>query len=589
MTDEELAEIVDNLRVLGSDVSDVEAKRAEGGLPKSVRETLSSFSNSQSGVIILGLDEASGFQATGVADPSKMAADLASLCANDMEPKLRPLIQAHIFEGVSLVVAEIPEIDPSLKPCYYKGAGITKGSYVRVHDGDHRLSSFEVQMMLSGRGQPREDEEAVEGSSVAELDDELVQGFVARLRTNRPYAFRDLGDKDVLRRSRILVEGKAGECLSVAGLLALGSFPQERFPQLMLTFIHYPTESGAETVTGARFLDNVALEGPIPVIVRDALAVLRRNMARRSVVSGPGRSDVWEYPETALREAVVNALVHRDLSPASRGAQVQAEMYPDRLLVRNPGGLFGPVSVDTLGQEGVSSSRNAVLMRILEDVPIPGESRTVCENRGSGIRSMISALRAAGMSPPRFEDRISSFSVTFPNHALLSDAVVEWIRSLGESHLTDSQCMALAMLHEGAILDNPTYRNATGIDSRIATSELQDLVARELVVQDGSRRWARYSLSNRVAEGHAQPSVRRRAPADRRTEILQALGDETCSRAELAERTSLTDQVVLRWLRILRKEGAVEITDADRPQSKNTRYQRAPAHHGQGQTVLEFE
>lgn len=589
MQAEELVEIVDNLRVFGTDVADVEAKRAQGGLPKSVRETLSSFSNTRSGVLILGLDEKSGFAATGVDDPGKMSSDLASLCATDMEPPLRPLIQTHQFEGVSLVVAEIPELQPSEKPCFYKGAGITKGSYVRVHDGDHQLSSYEVQMLISGRGQPREDEQPIGGTSVAYLDRELHRAFIDRLRTIRPYAFRELSDDDVLRRSKVLVKGEGGnECLSLAGLLAMGEYPQEFFPQLMLTFVHYPSRSGSDDVSGSRFLDNVALEGPIPVMVRDTLAALRRNMARRSVVSGAGRSDIWEYPETALREAIVNALVHRDLSAASRGAQVQLEMYPDRLVIRNPGGLFGPITLESLGEEGVSSSRNAVLLKILEDVPIPGEARTVCENRGSGIRAMIGALRSAGMTAPRFEDKISHFAVSIPNHALLSDEVVEWLGNLGEKGLTDSQCIALATLRDGEVLDNLTYRNATGIDSRIATQELQDLVARELVEQEGSRRWARYRLADRVMAPTHATSTRRRTPGDRRDEILKALGDDTLSRAEIAERTGLGDQVVRRWLRTLRSEGAVDITGSDRPQSKNTKYVRTAKEHD-GQQEFNFE
>lgn len=121
-----------------------------------------------------------------------------------------------------------------------------------------------------------------------------------------------------------------------------------------------------------------------------------------------------EYPETALREAVVNALVHRDLSASARGTQVQIEMYPNRLVIRNPGGLFGPVTVDNLGEEGISSARNATLIKILEDVPLPGETRTVCENRGSGIRAMLDSLLAAGMSPPEFNDKISSLSSPSP-------------------------------------------------------------------------------------------------------------------------------------------------------------------------------
>src|ERR1700733_10367305 len=173
-------------------------------------------------------------------------------------------------------------------------------------------------------------------------------------------------------------------------------------------------------------------------------------------------------------------------------------MYPDRLVIKNPGGLFGPVTIDSLGEEGISSARNATLIKLLEDVPLPGETRTVCENRGSGIRSMLDALLTAGMSPPRFEDRISSFIVTFPNHTLLSEETLRWITGLGEHGLTDSQCVVLAILREEEVLDNRAYRTVTGVDSRVATAELRDLVARELVNQTGTRRWAQYRLSPRL-------------------------------------------------------------------------------------------
>src|SRR3984957_18397280 len=521
MLDAELAEIVANLRVLGTDIADVEVKNSHGGLPKSLRETLSSFSNTRGGVVVLGLDEPRGSPPAGLPNPAKISADLGSMCSSEMEPPLRPLIGIHQFEGDQVVVAEIPELDPGQRPCFYIGAGMTKGSFVRVSDGDRCLSAYEVQIMLSSRGQPRDDEQAVPGTGIGDLAPASTDALIARLRTSRPYAFKDLDRLAVLRRAKVLVPGQGGEdAVSLAGLLALGSYPQEGFPQLMVTFVHYPTVTGAQSASGERFLDNVTLEGPIPVMVRDTLAAIRRNMSRRAVIADAGRQDVWEYPETALREAVVNALVHRDLSGSARGTQIQVEMYPDRLVIKNPGGLFGPVTVEGLGEEGISSGRTATLIKLLEDAPLPGETRTVCENRGSGIRSMLDALLTAGMSPPRFEDRISSFIVTFPNHTLLSEETLRWITGLGEHGLTDSQCVVLAILREEEVLDNRAYRTATGVDSRVATAELQDLVARELVTQTGTRRWAQYRLSPRLSS-RGGASLR----ADRRPALLAALAN----------------------------------------------------------------
>ena len=308
-------------------------------------------------------------------------------------------------------------------------------------------------------------------------------------------------------------------------------------------------------------------------------------MRRRSTVAGAGRTDVWEYPEAALREAIVNALVHRDLSGPSRGTQVQIEMYPNRLLVKNPGGLYGPVSVLQLTEEGTSSSRNSFLLKILEDVSLPGENRTVCENRGSGIRTMVEALRHAGMTPPRFDDKISSFGVTFPNHALLNDETVEWLSRLNEDGLTDSQCIGLAILRSGGSVDNPSYRAATGVDSRVATTELQDLVRRELVLQIGSGRWTEYRLSARTRAIEIERTTRL-APRDRRQVILEALSNGALSRAEIADRTGLGKQVVIHWLRVLRAQRKVDFVGSESPQSRNVKYERTA--ESWGQDTLDF-
>lgn len=458
----ELANVIAQLRRLGSDDCDVEAKRAESGLPRSVRHTLSAFANTNGGVVILGLDEASGFAATGVRDPAQLAAELACMAADDMEPPLRPVIKTHEFDGVSLVVAEVAALGRHARPCYYRGAGLNRGSFVRVGDGDRRLSAYEVQILLSGRGQPRDDEEQLE-IGADELDADLVAAFLTRLRERRPHAFGGLSPEAALEQAQVVRNG----FVTLAGLLALGRYPQRRFPQLMISFVHFPTLDGTELDSGERFLDNVVCEGPIPIMVRDLLAALRRNMSRRATIRGAGRTDSWEYPETAVREAVVNAVVHRDYSELARGAQVQVELYPDRLTVRNAGGLFGPVASEDLGQQIMSVSRNATLHKILEDVPLPGTDRAVCENRGTGIRVMSAALCAAGMAAPQFTDRISTFCVTFAARPLPSpggpsaepqqraqrgDRRAEVLHALGDGELSRAELQGAVGLRDKALL-----------------------------------------------------------------------------------------------------------------------------------------
>jgi ATP-dependent DNA helicase RecG len=120
MTDEELQEHIGALRRARTDFRHVEAKRAHDGLPKRLWETLSAFSNSVGGgVIILGLDEQSGFSPVGVANPRKILQDLGSMTA-EMDPRLTPVIDVKEVDGRALLVAEIPELLANQKPCFYR-------------------------------------------------------------------------------------------------------------------------------------------------------------------------------------------------------------------------------------------------------------------------------------------------------------------------------------------------------------------------------------------------------------------------------------------------------------------------------------
>jgi ATP-dependent DNA helicase RecG len=213
------------------------------------------------------------------------------------------------------------------------------------------------------------------------------------------------------------------------------------------------------------------------------------------VVEGLFRRDVWEYPLEALREALVNALAHRDYSPLARGTPVQVRIFPDRLEVENAGGLFGPVTVERLGEPGLLATRNAHLMRLLEDLPVE-DGRVMCENRGTGITAMLETLRAAGMEPPRFNDRHTTFRLTFSNASLLDDATLVWLNRFATYDLNDAQRLALAYARREGQLTHADYRRLNpGLDSAEVTRHLADLVQRGLLNQHGTRRWTFYTLA----------------------------------------------------------------------------------------------
>lgn len=556
-----------------SEVAAIEAKRATNQLPSSCVETLSAFANTPGGgTLLLGVDETLNFQVTGVADPGKLQQDLAAMARVQLTPALQPAISLVTVADKTVIVAEVPELPREQKPCYVTTRGMNRASYIRVADGDRRLTSEEIQQLIANRGQPRFDHEIVPEATVDDLDPEGIKGLLRRVRESSPHLFAHETDDRVLKMLSVVKQDADGTLRpSIGGLLALGRYPQQFFPQLGLTFVHYLTKTGESTPDSTRFLDNVRVDGSIPYIASQAISVVRRNMSRRALITADGRQDVWEYPLEALREAIVNALVHRDLSPGSRGGQVQVEMYPDRLRILNPGGLFGSVNISRLGEDGVSSSRNGLLLRILEDVPIAGGDRTICENRGSGIRTMRSELARAGMSPPDFRDRVTSFEVTMPNHTLFDSETVSWLSAIGREGLKDTQRTALALMRHGEVLDNARYRAATGIsDSRIATSELQDLRARELVDQQGDRGHAKYLLSEYAQSLNASDG--RKIRPNRRRQIIELLAlHGEMSKTEVSVSLNINHKTAEHWLRRLKSEGEVEATTRT-PGSKNTKY-----------------
>lgn len=568
-----LAGTLEDLRRRGSDHAHVEVKRARGGLPQDLWETVSAFANSRGGLILLGVDERSGFVVTGVEDPGTLERQLGELM-QQMEPPLRTEIDTVHIDGKAVVVATVPPAPRDQHPCHRRSAGPYLGSRIRVADGNRRLTEYEVGLLLSHQREPRDDVMPVPEADLRDLDGPLVQAYVGRLRRTRPGVFGQRSDEDVLRLTNVVVVEDDRLVPTLAGVLSFGTYPQRFFPQLFVSVVRYPTPvAGAPGPGGERFLDSATIDGPIFLMVEETVAFLKRNMQRRSIVQGLFRQEEWEYPEVALREAIVNALVHRDLSVSARGTQVQIELYPDRLLMRSPGGLYGPVSVEELGLTGTSSSRNRSLLKMLADVPADGR-RTVCENVGTGIFVIRRALTDAGMEPPEFRDNVATFEVTFPNHTLLDQETLSWMSSLRTDGLVSPQMVALALARRGQALTNQGLRAATGVaDSREAGRLLKDLVDRGLLLMEGSRGHATYHLPEPARDrplAEDGPTVAGEA-AGPDTAVLAAIRSGARTRREIEGATGLPTSVVSYQLNRLRTAGRIEMVGKSRSRATTWR------------------
>ncbi|ACZ31868.1 putative transcriptional regulator [Xylanimonas cellulosilytica DSM 15894] len=566
----EVAQLLDALRRIGGEPETVEVKRAAGGLPASLSATLSAFSQSDGGVIVLGVDEESEFSVVPLSNPVALRNELAQMARDKMTPPLTISTDVVEVDGGQVVVAQVPPVSADLRPVFVTSQGISRGSYIRAgDDGDRHLTEAEIGLLIANRTQPCYDSEPVPGTSLRDLDRESVARTLQRVRASSATLAR-VDDAVALRRIGVLASADDDAEVTLGGLLVFGEYPQAHFPQLMVSAVVHPPAGDQDM----RFLDNASIRGSIPEMVQATVSMIRRNLAARAVVTERGRSDQLEFPLVAVREAVVNALMHRDYSPATRGTQVQVDLFADRLEVRSPGGIFGGISVEDLGEEGVSSSRNGVLASLLSDAYLPASDSVVAENRASGVPTMIQVARDHGLPRPVFRSTVSSFVANMNRSQLLAPEVRAWIASLGIAGLTTVHEIALAMLRNGSVT-NAELRQ-WGVDRIESGRVLRDLVERRLAIKEGGRRYARYVLDPSALTSTPHRAARP-ANAPTRSELasvvaaLRARPGEVAAR-EIALATSLSRPTVAKHLNLLIAEGRVEAHGLPRSPARTYRW-----------------
>jgi len=567
-----LAEVIAGLRVAGAGFEDVEVKRAAGGVPESLASTLAAFANTRGGIVILGLDERQGFAAVGVPDAAATRNAVVSTAREKLTPSLAPSVEIAPFEGVNLVVAEVERLPPAQRPCYVTTKGLYGGSYVRVGDGDQRLTPYEIDRLRENAGQPRWDEEPVLQATVQDLNRDSFSRLIEKARRGSPRVFGNAEEVDALAMLGVLVRHEGILVPSLAGLLSVGRYPQQFFPQLMVSVAVYPhVERGRGGPGGIRFLDSAALGGAIPDMVVDTLQVMQRNMRIVSRVIGAGRLDQWEIEPEVIREAIVNALMHRDYSPQAQGTQVQVDVFPDRIEVSSPGGLFGNVRLEGLGESGTSSSRNSRLAALLQEVGDPVTGRPVAENRGSGVSMMIDRVRQDIGVVPLFAANLDQFRVVVPRS---SPVTTEFLDSLGRhvdiTQLSDTQVAALALARSGYDVDQALLRRL-GLPPGSARKELADLVALGLLRSRRARDQGPYRLSVDLSSGNQAPAPLQLPGNGLGVRIMTALREvEDASREELQQATGAARSRLTGVLQELVDLGFVEATAP--PRSPNRRY-----------------
>lgn len=488
-----LIKAIELMRLIGKDTQLYEVKTSRRALPRDITETISAFSNGSGGYIICGVSEKDGFTPIPGFDAQSVHDALLEACNTKMTPPVRPDVWILPFEGSTILVAHIKELLPVDKPCYITASDKYHGSFIRTGDGDQRLSEYEVDRLLDEHRQPRFDGEIVPEATQNDLDITLVNSLLSRERAIHPRNFAQLSDEDALAQLNILKYDNAGILRpTLAGILALGTHPQHFYPRLNVSFAAYPgTDKSEVSASGSRLLDSATLIGPIPYLVADAISVVRKNMRIGAVIDSAFRRDVPDYPIIALREAIANALMHRDYSPLAQGTPVHIDLFADRIEITNPGGLYGTMTIDKLGRQHGSSSRNQFLASILESTPAE-DGGFVVENRGSGFRAIESELASALMPEPAIKNTVSFFSLTFLKRR---ETVQEHTYTAG----TTVRTVVLDMLSRKESITAAEVVIASGKSKTTVNKYLNEMINRDRTIEaiGSSSTKRRYRLTTR--------------------------------------------------------------------------------------------
>ena len=419
-----------------------------------IAEYVAAFANADGGVLILGIEDDRAI--TGHRYPPDAIDAMLRVPTERLMPQGRPgVLVPH--EGLELLVFDVPASD---EPVQVVGDGFP----TRIGDATHQLSDAKVRA-LKQQGLAESYEAQPSPVTIASLDDALVRNGMsgAGMPMFEPAEYlvvRKLADE---RGTRVQLR-RAAELLFA-----------RRGPDHPNAGVRIFRVIGTERRTGP--VHNVEelprIEGPVPQVLLEAWRVIGGLVRRPSRLVGERFRPVLEYPEFSWKEAVLNAVAHRDYATQGRGVEVW--MFDDRMEIVSPGGLVADASLeDLLALRRVHASRNPRLVRALVDLD-------AMRDQGEGIPRMFAEMEGAFLPTPVIEARAREFRVTLRNTPTLSWADRNFVASLGSEELTDPEFRALLEASRHGRVDNGVMRKIAGLDTLGASQLLRRLRDRGLL------------------------------------------------------------------------------------------------------------
>ena len=486
-----------------SEGTDLEFKAAKGGLPGSFWETYSAMANTDGGLIVLGVAERSGaLSFDGVADPGQMRTTLWNQLNDRQKISVNLLTAKDIGisaqQGRQFLTVSVPRASRQQRPVYV-GANPMTGTYRRAEDGDYRCSPDEVRRLLADQSATEPaDARVLPHFALADLDIDSLKQYRNRFSSRTPdHPWLSEDDTGLLLKlggmKRDRGNGPVG--LTVAGLLMFGSFEALREG---LPSYHVDYREKLSTDPAVRWTDRVTVDGTWQPNLFQFYQRVRQRLGADIKLPFQLDADLVRRGESpaheALREALVNALVHADHHGPGG---VVIERYPDRIALSNPGSLL--VSRAQLLAGGVSECRNKSLQLMF--LMIGGG-----EKAGSGMDKIRSGWQSQHWRSPKIEETVQPDRVRLlmPMVSLIPPEVEAELQQRFGAAYSGLDALAVQALVTAAVegsVSNGRLQEIAGRHPSDITAVLQNLVRLDMLARQNQRRWASYKLA-----GESPPS-----------------------------------------------------------------------------------
>lgn len=382
MTIDEIKKIIQN-----GENSYIEFKEEEIKA-KELAEEIVAFSNSEGGMILIGVDDEGNIK--GVKD-DKIEETVMNICRNNCIPHIIPLYESIEVEGKRIAVITVPK---GLNKPYYTA---DHKYYIRVGTTKRIASKEELLRLFEASGSLHFDISPVEGTSIKDLNIDIIRDYFMKYNTFDLLEEPEESVERILVNADILKEADGRKLCTVGGLLVFGKNPEKHLPQNGVSFAHF---KGNEITD--ELIDKKIITGRIQDIAEQLMVVIKNNMLIPSVINGLKREDKEEYPMIVMREAIVNSLVHRNYSIS--GSKIRVLMYDDRIEFRSPGRLPNTVTIEKM-KIGVSYARNPFLVKYMENM-------RYIDQLGRGIPMILKKMKEAGAKEPLLMEQGEEFVLT---------------------------------------------------------------------------------------------------------------------------------------------------------------------------------